>query len=390
MDNIITPQLRSDTLSLMNRTPLPRPTLIPGLPRFWRTPGELQLGLDPEHAVLLQLPDPRAAGVLDLLDGRHSERLVLTRAAEWGVPTSETLALLDLLHSAGLVLPSPALLPPALPAGIRHRLTCEAAALALGSAGRRSGPRDGPSPARVLRHRRSARVVVSGRGRLGATIAVALAEAGIGHVHPDLSGVVGAAELTGSPLRPEDVGDPRRLAVEAAILRTAPGTGVHPVRRTPASLVVQLAHDEPAALLAAGFTARRQPHLAVAIRDGVAVIGPLVPATGGPCLHCLDLHRRERDGGWTGAPAAAAGGAEPCAVATLLAATAYATGEVLAFLDGGTPETVGAAVEIAAPGRFRRRTWVPHPACACQQRRRRPTFTGPSPHNHQTTLRRAG
>jgi hypothetical protein len=374
----------------MTRTPLPRPILVPGLPRFWRRPGELQLGLDPAHGVLLQLPDPRAAGVLDLLDGRHPERLVLTRAAAMGVPATDTLALLDLLHSVGLVLPSPALLPPALPETTRHRLTCEAAALALGSAGSRPGPGPDPSPARILRRRRSARIVISGRGRLGATVAVALAEAGVGHVHPELSGVVGAAEITGSPLRPEDVGTPRRIAVEAAILRTAPGTGVHPVRRTPAALVVQLAHDEPPALLAAGFAARRQPHLAVAIRDGVAVVGPLVPATGGPCLHCVDLHRRERDDGWTGVPAGSPGGAEPCAVTTLLAATAYAAGEALTFLDGGAPETLSAAVEISAPGRFRRRSWVAHPACACQRRRRRPTFTGPSPHNHQTTLRRAG
>jgi hypothetical protein len=368
----------------MNRTPLPRPTLIPGLARFWRNPGELQVGLDPAHAVLLELPDPRAAGVLDLLDGRRSERLVLTRAAELGVPAGETLAMLDLLHAAGLVLPSPALLPPALPAVTRHRLTCEAAALALGSA-RRSTPA-GPSPARILRHRRSARVVISGRGRLGATVAVALAEAGVGHVHPDLSGAVGAAEITGSPLRPEDVGTPRRVAVEEAILRSAPGTGVHPVRRTPASLVVQLAHDEPPALIAAGHAARRQPHLAVAVRDGVAVIGPLVPATGAPCLNCLDMHRLERDAGWTGAAAPAApGGAEPCTVTTLLAATAYTVAEVLAFLDGANPETLGAAVEISAPGRIRRRTWPPHPGCGCQKRRRRPTFVGPSPHKHQTT-----
>ena len=385
MDNVTAPQLRSDTLLSMNRTPLPRPTLIPGLPRFWRNTGELQVGLDPAHAVLLRLPDPRAAGVLDLLDGRRSERLILSRAAELGVPAGETIALLDLLHTAGLVLPSPALLPPALPATTRHRLTCEAAALALGSAATRSGPRAGPSPARILRHRRTARVVVSGRGRLGATVAVALAEAGIGHVHPDLSGAVGAAEITGSPLRPEDVGSPRRVAVEAAILRTAPGTAVHPVRRTPASLVVQLAHDEPPALVAAGHAARRQPHLAVAVRDGVAVIGPLVPATGAPCLNCLDLHRRERDEGWTGtSPPPAPGGAEPCAVATLLAATAWTVAEALAFLDGATPETLGAAVEIAAPGRIRRRTWPPHPACGCQKRRGGPTFTGPSPHNCQT------
>ncbi|WP_430780928.1 hypothetical protein [Actinoplanes sp. G11-F43] len=368
----------------MNRTPLPRPTLIPGLARFWRDPGELQLGLSPERAVLLDLPDPRAAGVLDLLDGRSPERLVLMRAAERGIPPDQARALIDLLRRAGLVLPAAALLPPALPAGVRQRLTCEAAALALGSA------RLTPSPAHVLRRRAAARVVVSGRGRLGATIAVALAESGVGHVHADLSGVVGPAEITGSPLGPDDVGSPRRLAVEAAVLRAAPGTAVHPVRRGPASLVVQLTHDEPPALVAAGHAARRQPHLAATLRDGAAVVGPLVPASGAPCLNCLDLFRRERDTSWTGAAGPLSDAAEPGAVATVLAATAYATAQVLAFLDGATPETLGAAVEISAPGRFRRRSWPPHPDCACRRRRHGPTFTGPSPHKHQSTARRAG
>ena len=57
-------------------------------------------------------------------------------------------------------------------------------------------------------------------------------------------------------------------------------------------------------------------------------------------------------------------------MATLLAATAFATAEVLTFLDGGTPETLGATVEISAPGRFRRRTWHPHPGCRCLRVRR--------------------
>ncbi|WP_203795164.1 hypothetical protein [Actinoplanes couchii] len=363
----------------MNRTPLPRPTLIPGLARVWRDPGELQLGLGPGHAVLIQLPDPRAAGVLDLLDGNSPERLILARAAERGVPPDQAIALIDLLRRAGLVMPAAALLPATLPTGVRQRLTCEAAALALRSAG--SGD---PSPARVLRRRRTARVVISGRGRLGAPIAVALAEAGIGHVFPDLSGVVGPAEITGSPLGPQDVGSPRRSAVEAAVLRVVPGTSVHPVRTSPASLVIQLTHDEPPALVAAGHAARRQPHLAAVLRDGVAVVGPLVPESGAPCLNCLDLHRRARDEGWAGATGPLTDAPEPGTVATLLAATAYATAQALAFLDGVTPETLGAAVEISEPGRFRRRTWPPHPDCGCRKRRYGPTFTGPSPHKHQT------
>ncbi|BCY14841.1 thiamin biosynthesis protein [Actinoplanes sp. L3-i22] len=328
--------------------------------------------MDPARAVRLELPDPRLARVLDLLDGNRPERQVLLHAAELGVAPDEARQLLDLLHRAGLVLPSAALLPAGLPNAERRRLTGEAAALALGT--------PVPSPARTLRRRRSARVVLAGRGRLGCTVAVALAEAGVGHVFPDLSGMVGPGDLAGSALQTADLGSPARAAVAAAIVRAAPGTDVREVRRSPASLVVQLAHDEPAALVAAAHAARRQPHLAVRIRDGAAVVGPFVPALGGPCLNCLDLHRRERDPGWPGAPAPPGpDAAEPCAVATLLTATGLATAEVLTFLDGATPETLGGAVEISAPGRSRRRTWPPHPRCSCHRRTRRARVPGSGP-----------
>ncbi|GAB1642950.1 hypothetical protein [Krasilnikovia sp. MM14-A1259] len=375
----------------MTRTPLLRPVLLPGTPRLWRGSHTLQLGLDPSRAVLVDLPDPRAAGLLDLLDGTRPERVILARAATMGVPPDEARALLDALHTTGYVLAGRHLLPPALPPETRDRLTGEAAALALRRTGppqRHPGapgasatsPTPGGVPARTLRRRAAAQVVVAGRGRLGAPVAVALASAGVGHVDPDLPGRVSRADLPGGPLTGDDVGVPSRDAVAAAIHRAAPGTRTGPIRRGQAGLVVQLGQDQPAALLAAAHAARRQAHLAVAVHHGVPVVGPLVPPAGGPCLNCLDLHRRDRDTTWPGGvPGPRA--AEPCTVATLLAATAYATAEALTFIDGGAPETLGAAVEIAAPGRFRRRTWPPHPDCGCTRVRsvRRRQAMGPTP-----------
>lgn len=347
----------------MTRPPLLRPTLVPGLARLWRGPHTLQLGLDPARAVLIELPEPRAARILDLLDGAHSERAVLAQAPASGVSRDEARALLDTLHAGGFVLPAPNLLPSSLPDERRRRLMGEAAALALG---RTAGdPRD--SPAQVVRRRGAGRVVIAGHGRLAAPIAVALAEAGVGHVHADVPGAVGPAELPGGPMRAADVGRPRGEAIAEAVRRAAPGAETHAVRRGGASLVVQLGHDQPTALLAAGHARRRQAHLAVTIRDGCPVVGPLVRPSGAPCLNCLMLHRRDRDAGWP-EPATAqitAPPIEPCSVATLIAATAYVTAEALAFLDGGTPETLGVTVEITAPGSFRRRTWPPHPACPC-------------------------
>ena len=352
-----------------------RPMLIPGLPRTWRAPGELQLGSDPARALVLRLPDPRTARVLDLLDGSRSERLVLLGAAELGVSPDECRMLLSTLHAAGLTLPATSLMPHTITPGARERLIGEAAALAMLSPtypqvipqSRPPSPssRGGMLPAQRLRRRAAARVVLAGRGRLGAGIAVALAEAGVGHVRPDLPGPVAPDELAGGPLSAADVGRPRSEAITEAISRAAPGTHSG-VRRGPATLIVQLDPDEPTTLLAAAHARRAQPHLAVTIRDGAAVIGPLVPPTGAPCLNCLDLHRRDRDADWPGAPRRT--GAEPCTVTTLLAATAVAAAEVLTFLDGGKPDTLGATLELTAPASTRRRTWPPHPDCPCARR----------------------
>lgn len=333
-----------------------RPTLIPGLPRVWRNRFELQLGSDPTRAAVLRLPDPRAARVLDLLDGSRPERVVMLEAVADGVPPHEARAVLDALEAAGLTVPATALLPPVRGA---DRLTGEAAVLALRGEG-------SPTPATRLRRRVASRVAICGQGRLGAPIAVALAEAGVGHIHLDLPGVVHRGELAGGPLRASDIGRPRTEAVEAAVARTVEGVETNGVRGQPATLVIQLDPDNPVAVVAAAHAGRRQPHLAVTIRDGTPVIGPLVPAVGGPCLACLDLHRRDRDAAWPGPPPRTL--PEPCTVATLLAATAVTVEESLTFIDGGSPGTLGTSIELTSPTRQRRRTWTPHPDCDCARR----------------------
>jgi bacteriocin biosynthesis cyclodehydratase domain-containing protein len=356
-------------------TPLPRPTLLPGLHRLWRDRHTLQLGLDPARAVLLEVANPSAVRLLDLLDGTRSERMIMEHAAKIGVTREDAELLLDTLRAAGLVVGRHSLLPTGLPEPVHRRLSAESAALALRG-------NDAPgTPAQVLRRRAAAAVVVAGHSRLAAPVAVALAQAGIGHVQPDLTGVVGAEDAMGGPLLPADVHRPRTTAVAEAIMRAAPGTETRAIRRGRAALVVQAGADRPAALLAASFAQRRQAHLVVGVRDGVAIVGPLVRPAGAPCLNCLELHRQDRDPAWPALAAQlaahVAGGThpEPCSAVTLLAGAAYAAGEVLLYLDGEAPETVGAAIEISTPGRLRRRAWPPHPGCGCANRKRASTFT---------------
>ena len=358
------PSPPSATAPAANRSTMPRPTLVPGLRLLWRDRHTLQLGLDPSRATVLEIADPVIAKVLDLLDGEHTERGIVGYAARLGITEEDTRGLLDALRAAGLLVAAQSLLPPTLPESTRRRLTTEAAALAL------RGADSTRTPAQVLRRRAAARVVLAGGARLAAPLATALADAGVGHVHPALHGLVTPGDLVAGVLRGSDLRQPRSAAVAAAIHRAAPEAQTRAVRASESSFVVHLGADRPAGLLAAGHARRRRPHLMTGVRDTTVVVGPLVPPGGRPCLHCVDLHRCDRDPDW---PALAAQlstpGVEATTAATVLAAAGYVAAEVLGFLDGGAPETVGATVEISAPGRLRRRTWAPHPGCDCRRRR---------------------
>ncbi|WP_203742963.1 hypothetical protein [Catellatospora bangladeshensis] len=325
----------------MNRPPMTRPALLPGLRPMWRDPLTVQLGTDPEYAVVLELPHRSAARLLELLDGSRTERALLGEMSRLGMRADDVYAVLAALAERGLVVPAQALMPAALPPSRRERLGDEAAALAL-----RQGETAG-TPARVLQRRSQARVIVAGTGPLARLVATTLADAGVGKV-----GVVAAAGESAA------VAEGRPEAPPAG----PPGT----LRATDATFRVQVGYA-----VSSRGTRRRVPHLALAVRDGIAVVGPLVPASGGPCLRCLDLHRTDRDPDWPALAAqlAAGPGRDPCAAATRLTAAGFAAAEVLAYLDGAEPTTVGTTVEINGVRPWRRRTWTPHPACDCTRRR---------------------
>ncbi|WP_239167522.1 hypothetical protein [Catellatospora coxensis] len=356
-----------------------RPALLPGLRPMWRDRHTVQLGTDPEHAVVLELPHRSAARLLDLLDGSRTERALLAEMARLGMRSADVHDVLAALTERGLVLPAHALMPAALPAEHRARLADEAAALALRRA------ESAGTPARVLQRRGRARVIVAGSGPTARLIATALLDAGVGKVGTVAS--PGAAATLHDPAEAAAGDDPARQAVTGDGLAGQAATGdaagqadprggsarggrahAATLRATDATFRVQVGYA-----VSTRGTRRRVPHLALTVRDGVAVVGPLVPASGGPCLHCLDLHRTDRDPSWprlAAQLAQAPGGADPCSAATRLTAAGFAAAEVLAHLDGGAPSTVGTTVEINGGLPWRRRSWSPHPACDCTRRRR--------------------
>jgi hypothetical protein len=352
-----------------------RPLLLPHVRRLWRDGRTLQLGTDPRVAIMLELADPIAVRVLDLLDGTRTERTVIAEATSFGVPEQDAQAVIDALRRGGLLVGSHSLLPRGLPESWRDRLERESGALALSRlAGRSPTTWPNRTPADVLRRRAAAHVLVAGHAWLGGVIASALAQSGVRNLDPAFEGWTMPSDAMVGGLLPGDANRSRASAAADAVRRAAPETRIASLRAGSANFVVRVGARPALALATRGARERASPRLDVHLRDAVVVVGPLVVPFGSPCGHCLNLHRRDRDDAWPVLAAQLATGRdsiEPCAVTTALAGAAFAAAEVLAYIDGRPVRTHGATVEIAGPGTARRRSWTVHPECDCSRRRRR-------------------
>ena len=322
---------------------------------------------------MLELADPVHARLLDLLDGSHTERGLIRAARHAGITSDDAAALLRTLTAAGYVVDARTLELTRGSEPTRRRLAAETTALALRS-----------DPAATMHRRLQSRVLVTGWSRLAVPIACILAASGVGHVDPDQNGIARLSDATPGGLLPTDAHRPRGVAAAEALRRVAPDLDVTPVRRTRATFAVLVGFSAPAGLTALSYARRRLAHLAVSVRDGTVVVGPLVRPGTSPCLNCLDLYRAERDPDWHAVAAQLHTGPdipEPVAATTALSGAAYAAFEVLTHIDGGQPATVGATVEISEPGKTTRRQWTQHPGCGCRRRARSRPGEPPSRHS---------
>lgn len=158
----------------------------------------------------------------------------------------------------------------------------------------------------------------------------------------------------------------------AAIAAALSGSGVRAVTPSPhhgdarpAAAVVTGSYVLDPALH--GFWLRRDvPHLPVVIGDAAATIGPFIEPGVGPCLLCLELHRRDADASWPAIATQLLGRRSPAESAVVLAETAGAAGRaVLARLSDGPGDAVSTRID-AATGERTEQTWLPHPDCGCR------------------------
>ncbi len=108
------------------------------------------------------------------------------------------------------------------------------------------------------------------------------------------------------------------------------------------------------------------PHAPIVFGDSSVTIGPFIEPGSGPCLYCLDLHRRDADPAW---PALASQllGKVSAAQSRFVASEAatIATRMILRRIaDGAAGYATSLTLDVET-GNLRQRSWPAHPECAC-------------------------
>lgn len=326
-----------------------RPRVVAGLPVLRRRAGELQIGLDPRHARVVDgLPDSVVAAAQRLTGHRTTTELL----ADLGPTDREAFTrLINILLDLGLLEETPAT-PSDLgeaSAHAVHRLHTEIHPIERSDLG----------------------IMVRGDGRLAVTVACLLAGAGVGWVHVSATGTV-QPEDTGTGYLPDDVGLPRLVAARRAVRRVTKN-----VRTVP----FDQAHEPDLVILTDALVPRPEivdtlmvdgtPHLLVRTRDTTGIVGPLVVPGCTSCLRCADLHRCDRDECWPQVAAQLAGQTQLTDLAATHATAGFAVTQALdaaAWLHGGDrpPATCEVTVELdLQDATLRHRGWSAHPSCLC-------------------------
>jgi bacteriocin biosynthesis cyclodehydratase domain-containing protein len=361
-----------------------RPVVKTALRRVWRDASTVQIGVNPDRAVVLGGVGGKTADLMAAFDGTKDHQDLRLTARELGLDPRVADRLIGLLADASVI--DDAATSPAALAHLDHaerdRLAPDLASISIVS-GR---PDAGISTMAV---RQQAGVVVIGAGRVGAAIAALLSAAGVGRIAIDDPATCRPADCAPAGSALPDVGATRAQAARAAIHRVSasvrtsspPSAGRSGADRFDIAVVAPSSALDPhvtEALVRAGTS-----HLIAQVRETTGVIGPLVVPGRTACLRCLDLHRSDRDPAWPliAAQLATRGhrpSVQACdvALATLVASVAAlqvleeidaAAGATTADATSRTPcATYNGTLEITLPDwRIRRRSWSPHPACGC-------------------------
>lgn len=156
-------------------------------------------------------------------------------------------------------------------------------------------------------------------------------------------------------------------ALAASGARVLMGTHAADLADSAPDVAIVTAHHVLAPALHALWLRRDVPHLPVVFSDTAVLIGPMVEPGVGPCLLCLELHRRDADTAWPAIATQLLGrSSRLVAPALMLEAAAAACRTTLGRLAAGA-DTAFTSTRIDGDTGQRREFEVqPHPECGCR------------------------
>jgi bacteriocin biosynthesis cyclodehydratase domain-containing protein len=108
------------------------------------------------------------------------------------------------------------------------------------------------------------------------------------------------------------------------------------------------------------------PHLPVVVSDTGVTVGPMIEPGDGPCLLCLELHRRDDDPAWPAVASQLLGRRSGVATPLVAAETAAIVARLaLARLQDEALPAVSVRID-AESGDRTERGWLAHPECGCR------------------------
>jgi DNA-binding transcriptional ArsR family regulator len=305
--------------------PVEHPQLVPYAPIIQRTNEEIQVGVDPDAALVFR--GERIGALLTLLNGSRPISAVRRAARAAGLTKPQVTWALDALDAAGLLTE-------------RGAVAYTAALIPL-------------------------RVRLIGAGPVGSQIARVLVASGLGTLYvydnePTDVALYPAAGLLTS----------RAEALRSALAEadSTISTLSHWSKPEAALDLTIVACDSPELdrVITDHLLRIDEPHLVVRCWGNGVSVGPLVLAGQTSCVRCADLARSDADPQWPVVLTQLSRLRLESPPALLAWAASVATAQALAFLHGELPESAGTTLELSWPDFVTRlRRWPAHPGCGC-------------------------
>jgi len=325
-----------------------RPRLKSHVRPLRRGPGSLQLGVCRDNGMVLEGLSDAEIAVVEGLDGSLDTRTLYAAAAAAGVDAGRLSALIATLDEHRLLVHATTDRAHLSPIDEPRRRLLQSDAAAVAAAYGLAGDGFDRVAARSGQH-----VVISAEGDLPSALADLLRVGGIGRVSVGAHAVntldvdVRGHPSGGSGARFGSRSKLPDLVVLAAMGAISPDAG------------------EP-------WLRRGIPHLPLVVQGHRVQVGPLITGGGGPCLSCLDLHRRDKDSAWPAllsqlAPAGPLRPSAPVSLeSTLTAMTIGAAAMIVHTCLDGQPVSSDLSLELSLPWpNIQNRRWRSHPFCGC-------------------------